>query len=44
MESPGECQLREQQVPYNAISGHENGHLSSPNLYLWDLYPFNPDG
>jgi hypothetical protein len=37
-ESPDGCQLQETQFPYSAISGGENGLLSSHNLHFWDIY------
>lgn len=43
-ESPHECQLREKQFPYSAISGGENGLLSSQNQHFWEIYPSDPDG
>jgi putative transposase len=42
-ESPGECQLRETQYPYKAVSGGENSPLSSQNLHSWEVYPLKPD-
>jgi len=38
-ESGAECQLRETQFLYSAISGGENGFLGSHNLHLWEVYP-----
>jgi len=38
-ESLAECQLRETQFLYSAISGGENGFLGSHNLHLWEVYP-----
>ena len=43
-ESTHECQLRERQFPYSAISGGENGPLSSQNQHFWEIYPSAPDG
>ena len=39
IEMPQECQLREIQFPYSAISGVENGILSSQNQHFWEIYP-----
>ena len=39
-----DVQLRETQLPYSAISGGENGRLSSENLCLWDVYPAKRNG
>jgi putative transposase len=43
-ESPEECQLRETQFPYSAVSGGENGLLSSQNQHFWEVYPFKAEG
>jgi putative transposase len=42
-ESPDECQLREKQFRYRAISGGESGLLSSHNLHLWEVYLIKSD-
>jgi hypothetical protein len=43
-ESPDECQFRETQFSNSAISGDENGLLSSPNLHSREASPVKPDG
>jgi putative transposase len=36
-EMPQECQLRETQFPYSAISGRKNSVLSSQNQHFWEV-------
>jgi putative transposase len=44
MGSAGECQLRETQYPYSAISVGEKNLLSSENEHFWEICPVDPDG
>jgi putative transposase len=43
MESEGECQLRETESLYSAVSGEENSFLSSHSLHPWEVYPVELD-